>query len=95
MQLLEVTVPTVHRIIEFIMRILESFFRTNYDQTHHDHTGCVLPGALVGSLNGLAGVMLLEGQAEEAVKTYREAVRVIEENKQVINVMNGLPESAM
>ncbi|GAX82125.1 hypothetical protein CEUSTIGMA_g9553.t1 [Chlamydomonas eustigma] len=40
--------------------------------------------ALVGSLNGLAGVMLLEGQVEEAVKTYREAVRVIEENKQSV-----------
>ena len=41
------------------------------------------PGAVIAALNGLSGVMRLEGNIEGAITTLREAVRVMEDNKAV------------
>ena len=36
---------------------------------------------LLASLNGLAGLLLLQGHVGEAVRAYREALKIVEENK--------------
>ena len=41
------------------------------------------PGAVIAALNGLSGVMRLEGNIEGAIAVLRDAVRVMEENKAV------------
>ena len=41
--------------------------------------------ALLASLNGLAGLLLLQGHVAEAVRAYREVLQTIEENKQHIS----------
>lgn len=41
--------------------------------------------ALVASLNGLSGLLLLQGHVGEAVRAYREVLKVIETNKEYIS----------